>query len=491
MVIFAKQDVLQDPPFSNLDLVCCRNLLIYFGAVIQKKVINLFHYALKQNGFLFLGNSESIGEFTDMFEVLDKKWKIFLRMGVTLSNINIQNYSPPSLEKRKGKENKMTNQKHSKTEFRNLIDEILIEDYAPPCVIINSELEVLYIYGSTGKFLEPAKGKASMNLTKMIRDGMKKELATGVRKVLSGNSEIRYEGLKVKNNGGSILVNLIIQPLKKSEALNGLIMVLFEEIGNINLITNTYNKDEPLTDRDKKIADLERDLQTRDEYLQSTVEEMETSNEELKSSNEELQSANEELQSTNEELETSREELQSVNEELLTVNTELQKKIEELSRVSNDLNNLLAGSGIGTIFVSQNLIIQRFTPAATQIINLINTDVGRPLGDLVMRFANYTALEEDVNKVFSNLVPIECQVQMNNGNWYLMRIQPYRTLENVIEGAVITFVDISEQQEIRQKLKDTEDRLRQLIEDKKEVLRDIDLKSEDLDSKMRDIDSKS
>jgi two-component system CheB/CheR fusion protein len=306
-----------------------------------------------------------------------------------------------------------------------------------------------------------------MNLTKMVREGMKKELATGVRKVLASNVEVRFEGLKVKNNGGSILVNLIIQPLKKSEALRGLIMVLFEEIGDITLITDTVNKDEPTSVKDKKIADLERDLQTRDDYLQSTVEEMETSNEELKSSNEELQSANEELQSTNEELETSREELQSVNEELLTVNTELQKKIEELSRVSNDLNNLLAGSGIGTIFVNSNLKIQRFTPAATQIINLINTDVGRPLGDLVMRFANYTTLEEDVNKVFGNLVPIETQVQMKNGSWYLMRIQPYRTLENVIEGAVLTFVDISEQQEIRAKLKETEDKLRQLAEGKK------------------------
>jgi two-component system CheB/CheR fusion protein len=466
MVVFAKQDVLKDPPFSNLDLISCRNLLIYFGAVIQKKVINIFHYALKQDGFLFLGNSETIGEFTDMFEVLDKKWKLFSRKGVTLSNVSIQNYIPPLFGKLKAKENRMENQKHSKTEYRNLIDEILIEDYAPPCVIINSELEILYVYGSTGKFLEPAKGKASMNLTKMVRDGMKKELATGVRKVLSGNTEVRYDGLKVKNNGGSILVNLIIQPLKKAEALKGLIMVLFEEIGNITLITDTGNKEEPATDKDKKIADLERDLQTRDDYLQSTVEEMETSNEELKSSNEELQSANEELQSTNEELETSREELQSVNEELLTVNTELQKKIEELSRVSNDLNNLLAGSGIGTIFVNQNLKIQRFTPAATQIINLINTDVGRPLGDLVMRFENYTTLEEDVIKVFGNLVPIETQVQMKNGSWYLMRIQPYRTLENVIEGAVLTFVDISEQQQIRAKLKESEEKLRLIAEGK-------------------------
>ena len=462
MVVFAKQDVLKDPPFSNLDLVSCRNLLIYFGAIIQKKVINLFHYALKQNAFLLLGSSETIGKFTDMFDVLDKKWKIFSRKGVTLSNVNIQNYTPPTFMKTNVKERAMKNIKRSKSEFRNLIDEILIEDYSPPCVIINSEFEVLYIYGSTGKYLEPAKGKASLNLSRMIREGMKKELTTGVRNVLSKNSVVRYDGLKVKNNGGTILVNLIIQPLNKTEELKGLIMILFEEVGNITLLTETVTTNEPMTDKDQKIADLERDLKTRDEYLQSTVEEMETSNEELKSSNEELQSANEELQSTNEELETSREELQSVNEELLTVNTELQKKIEELSLVSNDLNNLLAGSGIGTIFVDQGMKIQRFTPAATQIINLINTDVGRPLGDLVMRFANYSSLEDDVNTVFSNLIPKETQVQMKNGSWYLMRIQPYRTLKNVIDGAILTFVDISEQQKIRETLKEAEEKLRRL-----------------------------
>jgi len=466
MVVFAKQDVLKDPPFSNIDLISCRNLFIYFGSVIQRKVINLFHYALKQNGYLFLGSSETIGEFFDMFEALDRKWKIFLRKGLTLSNVNIQNYTPQLFGKLKAKENKMPNQKHAKTEYRNLIDEILIEDYAPPCVIINSELDVLYVYGSTGKFLEPAKGKASMNLTKMIREGMKKELTTGVRKVITGSSVVRYEGLKVKNNGGTILVNLIIQPLRKADSLKGLIMVLFEEIGNITLIKDTGNKEEPRTDKDKKIAELERDIQTRDEYLQSTVEEMETSNEELKSSNEELQSANEELQSTNEELETSREELQSVNEELLTVNTELQKKIEELSRVSNDLNNLLAGSGIGTIFVDHRLKIQRFTPAATQIVNLINTDVGRPLVDIAMRFTNYIRLEEDVKKVLNDLIPIEAEVNTKDDNWYLMRIQPYRTLENVIEGAILTFVNITEQQQIRKKLQETEEKLRQKGEDK-------------------------
>ena len=350
--------------------------------------------------------------------------------------------------------------------FRNLIDEILIEDYAPPCVIINPDFEVLYVHGSTGKFLEPAIGEASMNLSKMIREGMKRELSTGVRKVITGNAAVRYDGLKVKSNGGFITVNLVIQNVKKTEVLKGLIMVLFEEVKNIKPIKEIKKSGKPASDAEQKILDMEKELKVKDEYLQSTVEEMETSNEELKSTNEELQSSNEELQSTNEELETSKEELQSVNEELVTVNTELQKKIEELSRVSNDLNNLLASTGIGTIFVDHRLKILRFTPAATQIINLITTDVGRPLSDLVMRFVNYITLEEDVKAVLANLIPKESEVQTKEGRWYLMRIQPYRTLENVIEGAVLTFVEISEQKKIRETLRAAEEKLRQITNNK-------------------------
>ena len=466
MVVFAKQDIIKDPPFSNLDIVSCRNLLIYFGPVIQKKVLNYFHYALKQNGYLFLGSSESIGEFQDFFSEVDKKWKMFSKKGLGLSQINIQHFIPPVLDKLISKEKTMAIPKGANLGFRNLIDEILIEDYAPPCVIINPDFEVLYVHGSTGKFLEPAIGEASMNLSKMIREGMKRELSTGVRKVITGNAAVRYDGLKVKNNGGFITVNLVIQNVKKTEVLKGLIMVLFEEVKNIKPIKEIKKSGKPASDAEQKILDMEKELKVKDEYLQSTVEEMETSNEELKSTNEELQSSNEELQSTNEELETSKEELQSVNEELVTVNTELQKKIEELSRVSNDLNNLLASTGIGTIFVDHRLKILRFTPAATQIINLINTDVGRPLSDIVMRFVNYINLEEDVKAVLANLIPKESEVQTKEGRWYLMRIQPYRTLENVIEGAVLTFVEISEQKKIRETLRAAEEKLRQITNNK-------------------------
>ncbi len=436
--------------------------------MIQKKAIGLFHYSLRLKGFLFLGNSESIGEFNELFDVKDKKWKLFSKKGILLSNINLHVYKTPVNENLTAKDKIMTLPKKSKPEFRDLIDSILIEEYAPPCVIINSDFNVLYIYGKTGKFLEPAPGEASLNILKMIKDGMKHELSSGVRKVHTSETAVRYDGLRVKYNGGTVSANLIIQPLKKEEYFKGLILVVFEELHEIKSTEKDINhKGVSLTVEKGKISELEREIKLKDEHLQSTVEEMETANEELKSTNEELQSANEELQSTNEELETSKEELQSVNEELVTVNTELLKKIDELSRISNDMNNLLAGTGIATIFVDHDLKIQRFTPTATQIINLISTDVGRPLSDIVSRFINYRTLENDVNSVLTDLIPKEEEVQTKEGKWYLMRIQPYRTLENVIEGAVITFVNITEQKEIRETLKAAEEKLRELENNKR------------------------
>ncbi len=233
MVVFAKQDIIKDPPFSNLDLVSCRNLLIYFGQVIQKKALNLFHYALKQNGYLFLGTSESIGDFYEMFDSIDKKWKVYSKKDVALSQVPFQNYVPSLSAKLIPIEKAMAIQNKLKPDFVNLIDEMLVEDYAPPCVIINSDFEVLYVYGSTGKFFEPAAGEASLNLSRMIKTGMKRELSAGVRKVITGNSLVRYDGLKVKNNAETILVNLVIKRLKESEFFKGMTMVIFEEVKNI------------------------------------------------------------------------------------------------------------------------------------------------------------------------------------------------------------------------------------------------------------------
>jgi two-component system CheB/CheR fusion protein len=287
----------------------------------------------------------------------------------------------------------------------------------------------------------------------MAREGLKLELSTAVRKVIAQQVTVRYEGLQVKANGDASVVNLVVRPVTKPDSARGLILVLFEDV-TPETRPEAQIVQEPITDKEQRIADLERELRTKQEYLQTTIEELETSNEELKSSNEELQSSNEELQSTNEELETSKEELQSVNEELVTVNTELQNKIDELSQANNDMNNLLAGTGIGTIFVDHQLHILRFTPAATQIINLIRTDVGRPVSDIVYRLGGYVRLVEDIRAVLDTLIPREAEVQTREKQWYLMRILPYRTLENVIEGAVLSFVEITRQKELQEQLQE-------------------------------------
>lgn len=444
MVVFAKQDIIKDPPFTKLDAISCRNLLIYFGNELQKKMIPLFHYALNPNGFLFLGNSETVAGFNDIFTALDKKWKIYRRKGMEGSHTTINTVQQPFIDGIITGKETVTAPEEIKSNVRELLERYLLEDYAPPCVIINADFEVLYVHGHTGKYLEPASGDASLKLTRMIREGLKMELTAAVRKVITKHITVRYNGLHVKSNGHTTLVNLVVQPFKKPDSLRNLIMVIFEEVP-ANAAPEAILTP-PVTNKDQWISNMERELRTKDEYLQTTVEELETSNEELKSTNEELQSANEELQSANEELETSKEELQSVNEELNTVNAELQQKIEELSRVNNDMNNLLASTGIGTIFIDQKLYIQRFTPAATHIIKLIQTDINRPVSDIVSRLTDYTTLAEDIKKVLDTLIPIEAKVRNTEGRNYSMRIQPYRTLENVIEGVVLTFVEINEKQ---------------------------------------------
>jgi len=418
-------------------------MLIYFESDLQKKMMQLFHYALNSNGFLFLGNSETVGEFGNLFSTVDKKWKIYRGKGIAFHRAPGTFYTPPLIDvlSREGKI--MGLNKEIKLNVKEIVKNTLLDDYAPPCVIINAEYNVLYIHGQTGKYLEPASGEASLNLTKMVREGLKLELTAAVRKVITRQTEVRYEGLKVKSNGGYSTVNLVVKPVKKQSVLNGFIMVLFEEV-TVKPSSGVEVTGNLKTDKDQRIVDLEMEVRAKEEYLQTAIEELETINEELKSTNEELQSSNEELQSTNEELETSKEELQSVNEELITVNTELQKKIDELSLVNNDMNNLLAATNIGTIFVDHQLNIQRFTPAATQIINLIQTDVGRPVGHIVSRLIDYENIIDDVKNVLDTLIPFDAKVQTTDGSFFNMRIQPYRTVENVIEGAVLTFVEISD-----------------------------------------------
>jgi two-component system CheB/CheR fusion protein len=450
-LVFAKQDVTRDPPFSRVDLISCRNLLIYMDGELQQRLMPVFHYATNASGYLLLGSSETVGDAADLFAPVDKRWKLFQRRDVGTrrsQKLTAKTSLPssPGSDRRSG-----SPQASLRVRVRDLAERTLLDKHAPACVVINAEGDVLYIHGHTGRYLEPASGEPSGSLVKMAREGLRLQLASGVRKVLAQKEAVRYERLRVQTDSGVSVVNMTIEPTTGPDAIKGVMLVLFEDVPTAHDAVN-QTATEPSADREQRIADLDRELSAKEEYLRTTVEELETSNEELKSTNEEMQSSNEELQSTNEELETSREELQSINEELVTVNSELQQKIEELARANNDMNNMLAGTGIGTLFVDQQLRIERFTPSVAAIINLIPTDVGRPLGDVTARLKGDTDLVGNVTTVLETLATVEAQVQNRAGHFYQMRVQPYRTLENVIEGAVLTFVDITEQQQQQAKL---------------------------------------
>ncbi len=469
ILVFSEHDVIKDPPFSKLDLISCRNLLIYMGGDLQKKLIPFFHYALNPGGTLFLGTSETVGEFADLFATLDRKAKLYQRkQGIPgAHHSTIRKYLPSELER--GADARLHEKMPggNKHQLRELTERVLLQQYAPVGALVNQSGDILYLHGRTGLYLEPAPGEASMNILKMARDGLRRDLSTALHRAVASQQPVRHSGLRVKTNGDFTRIDLVVQPVGAgSSASTGptpLFLVTFAETvaepqspEESALVDEASDADEVTTDSDARIAALKRELRAKEEFLQATNEELETTNEELKSSNEEMQSVNEELQSTNEELETSKEELQSVNEELATVNAELQTKVADLSRANNDMNNLLAGTGIGTVFVDHQLHIQRFTPAVTQVINLILTDVGRPVGHIVSNLPDYDRLVDDVRTVLETLVPVEVEVQTNTGAWYLLRIRPYRTQENVIEGAVITFTEITEMKTAQTALREAE-----------------------------------
>jgi two-component system CheB/CheR fusion protein len=461
IMIFSEQDMIKDPPFSKLDLLSCRNLLIYMSGELQKKIIPLFHYALNPGGMLFLGTSETVGEFADFFALIDRKSKLYQRK----EDMPGTNYPARGKYFMPAKEDGIALQAsgkvpvESKLRLRELTEQAMLQHYAPTGALINERGDILYVHGRTGRYLEPAPGEAGMNILKMAREGLRQDLTAALHEAVARKETIRHEHLLIKTNGNFSTVNLTIRPaVTTGNAVteHGLFLVVFEE--ELAAKQETPEKaavadiGESATNIDARIAALKHLLQTKEEYLQAANEELETSNEELKSSNEEMQSVNEELQSTNEELETSKEELQSLNEELATVNAELQTKVGDLTRINNDMNNLLASTGIGTIFVDHQLRIQRFTPAVTQVINLIQTDVGRPVGHIVSNLKGYDRLVEDLQEVLDSLVPKDIEVQTRANRWYQLHIRPYRTAENVIEGAVITFTDVTEMKKMQEAL---------------------------------------
>ncbi|UTB32571.1 MAG: PAS domain-containing protein [Methanobacterium sp. ERen5] len=454
-VVFANHNVLKDPPFTNLDIVTCRNLLIYLETEAQEKVLSKFKYSLNKYGLLFLGPSENIGEFIDTFTVLDKKWKIYRSIKskgsrfdfgknptfpVEKNSINFGSFELDPLETKPGTSMNIIN-----TAEKNLVD-----IFAPPSAIINNLGEILYIHGRLGKYLEPSPGKARMNILEMAKNSIKLGLSSAIGNAVSNNKETVFESLKIDDESGKDYVKLTVRPINEPDTVQDLFIVSFEpampEDKNEDKITL-----DPLSKSSEHIKALENKLKLTTERLNSTIEEMTTSNEELKSANEELQSMNEESQSTNEELETSKEELQSINEELTTVNNELQMKIDELSTVNDDMTNLFNSTEIATIFVDNDINIRRFTEESTKLIKLIESDVGRPLSDITSQI-NYPELIEDISQVIKKVAFKEKEVNTARGEWYKVRIMPYKTSKNVIDGATITFVDISNIKNIQEKM---------------------------------------
>jgi len=446
LLVFSEQDLIKDPPFSRLDLISCRNLLIYLGGPVQKRIIPLFHFALSPGGYLFLGSSESVGEHTDLFAVVDRKLKLYQRAedsGPARGAFNANLAAPDGLWPRAGGKAPFP----VKRPLRDLAEEAILRQASAPGALVNGQGEILYFHGHTGPFLEPAPGEAGPpNLLAMAREGLRQPLTLALHAAIAGRMRVDRPDVRVAAGGQILRFNLSVHPLPASggPALGPpLYLVMFEQAHSEDAEPPGPPAPPESADSGLQLQTLRRELSAKEAFLKTANKELEFSVEELKSSNEEMQSVNEELQSTNEELETSKEELQSVNEELATVNAELLTKVQALSQANDDMNNLLAGTGIATVFVDPELRVLRFTPAATRILNLIPSDVGRPMGHIAPNLVAYPSLEADTRQVLATLTAREDQVQTRDGRWFRLCIQPYRTLDNVVEGAVLTFVDIT------------------------------------------------
>ncbi|WP_136808191.1 CheR family methyltransferase [Desulfosediminicola flagellatus] len=466
MVTFAQQNIIRDPPFTKLDILSCRNLLIYFGSKLQKKLIPLFHYSLKQPGLLLIGSSETIGNFNDLFDPVDKKYKLFRRVVSETSSQSLLQFPhsrpfvkmpAPKIEKQRKVLSDMSNAKLLKT--------ILAQSEIPSCVIIDDTADILYIHGRTGRYLEPAEGKASLNLLKMARPSIETEIAKAFHKTKDEGVETRIDKISLNENGDYGDINIIVRPLSDFEFGRGMMLIIFEAVPDQKADkpgTKIQRKRKKQVDEIKK---LEEKLNYTRENLQSTIEELESSNEELKSTNEELQSTNEELQSTNEELETSKEELQSLHEESSTVNAELQSRIDELVAANDDIKNLLEATEIATIFLDIDFNIRRFTTRVTDIFPLSPIDTGRPISHFASQLKDVD-IQQYAERVLTNLEKMSVEVSDKKGCFYRMQLRPYRTTTNVIDGVVITFEDITELKHLLDKAK----RLATVVQDSNDAI---------------------
>ena len=470
MVVFAIQNVIKDPPFTKLDLISCRNLLIYLEPELQNRIIPAFHYALKPGGALFLSASESIGNHAEFFAPINRKWKIYQAKTsiVSARNIMARGLSWNITQPGRGPDETL---KMKEPNFAELTKRALLQSFAPASVITDEGGEILYVHGDTGKYLRPSPGHPSLNIIEMAREGLQTELRSAITNAAAQKTQVVCKGLPVKTNGGRHGVTLIVRPLADPQASQPLLIISFQDIEEQE---KPPRKGRPTSKKQPgRLEELEQELLYTRETLQATLEESQASNEELKSTNEELQSTNEELQSTNEELETSKEELQSINEELVTLNSELQAKIEQLAVMQNDMKNLLDNMDVGTIFLDERFMIKRFTSKAVKVFRLLASDVGRPLGDIKSNIVGDELLA-DAGAVLDSLIPRERVVQATSNEWYIVRVLPYRTLDNVIDGVVLTFTDITERRKIELELQLARDYAENIVDSVREPLLVLD-----------------
>ena len=446
-VLFAQHDVILDPPFTKLDLLSCRNLMIYFDATLQRRLLPLFHYSLRSGGVVLLGSSETMGRFNHLFSTLESKLRLYLRQdNVPGSNPVFMLNSLPPLTKIK-KDSPMSSVTPETNPVDNLqaaADRVLLQVYAPAAVVVNSAGDIVYISGRTGKYLEPAAGKANWNFHAMVRDGLRAPLATALKLAATTGETVQLSHLRTQLSDAAQIVDVTVQSIREPAAMKDMLMIVFRDVASGPPGRNR-RKSEMQTSHEAELQ------QCRDE-IQTLREETRASKEELQSANEELQSTNEELQSANEELTTSKEEMQSMNEELQTINAEMHTKLDDLAMAQSDLKNLLNSTDIAMLFLDRKLNVRRYTERASKIISLRESDIGRPLSDLTTSL-QYAALQDDVSETVRTLVISEKQILTSDARWFSVRIMPYRRIDNVIDGAVITFVDITETKALESRLR--------------------------------------
>jgi len=462
MVVFAPQNVIKDPPFTKLDILSCRNMLIYMEPELQRKLITLFNYSLNPGGIMLLGTAETLGNSNLGFEELNSKLRIFKRT-VTSQPPEMIDF-PSSFYQKKTVATEIKTSPRIVENIQTLADQILLQRFAPASVMVNSKGDIIYITGRTGKYLEPVAGKANWNIHAMAREGLRQALPAAFRKALQNFKPVIERNIKMGSNGGTHFLDITVQCIEAPDSIRGMVMIVFTDVpAMIELeVPGSKSGRRGTTGRQKE---LEMELQRSHEDMRSVSEEMQTSQEELKSINEELQSTNEELQSTNEELTTSKEEMQSLNEELQTVNIELQSKVSDYARANDDMKNLLNSTEIATLFLDKDLNIRRFTDQVTKIFKLRQADIGRPFTDLVTDL-QYPEIDNHARQVIKTLTTVETSIATNDGRWFKVRIMPYRTLDDRIDGLVMTFSDITIAKKLELKLQEANDALRKKEEEK-------------------------